>query len=146
MTRQSRRSGHLPAKRIAVIHVARKQLGLDDESYRDILHQYGGARSAAELDILGFENVMSRFERLGFRSTWTKRTFGNRAGMASPAQIEYMRHLWCRYDPDDVNDAHLNAWLFKYHHVSALRFISAEKAEKVIPALKAMAGRKQDQI
>lgn len=133
----------IPAKKIALLHVARKQLGLDEDSYRDILRRWGGVETSAELDAFGFEKVMIRMEGLGFRSTWTKRTFGDREGMATPAQVDYMRRLWEELDPGDVREAHFSAWLTKYHHVSALRFVSAEKAKSVIPALKAMVGRRR---
>lgn len=36
-------------KQIALLHVAKKQLALDDDSYRTILARYGGCDSAADL-------------------------------------------------------------------------------------------------
>lgn len=131
----------LHQKQIALVHVAKKQLGLDEDSYRDILRRHGGAESSADLDAAGFQGVMARLTALGFRSTWVKRTFGNRAGMASPAQVRYIRDLWAKIAPDDKKEAGLNAWLTKYHGVSALRFIDAETVQKVLPGLKNMAAR-----
>ena len=137
-----RATPQIPAKKIALLHVAKKQLGLDDDTYRDILRRWGGAESSRSLDPIGFEKVMIRMEGLGFRSTWTKRTFGDREGMASAAQVDFIRRLWEEYHPDDAREAHLNAWLHRFHHVSALRFVSAGKAAKIIPALKAMVARR----
>lgn len=133
----------LPSKKIAVLHVAKKQLGLDDDNYRDILRRYGGVESATDLDEIGFSYVMRYMTALGFRSTWTKRTFGNRPGMASPAQIELMRKLWLSYHGADDGETALNAWLSKYHKISTLRFVSAEKAAKIVAALKAMVVRQK---
>lgn len=130
-------------KQIALIHVAKKQLGLDEDAYRDILRRWGGMESSADLDQVRFHMVMMRFEQLGFRSTWTKRTFGDRHGsMASAAQIGFIRDMWEKYDQDDADEKHLNAWLERFHHVSALRFLSAQKAQAVIMALKAMVARR----
>lgn len=130
-------------KKIALVHVARRDLGLSDEEYRAILQRQGGVSSAAELDEFGFEHVMRYVTALGFRSDWTRRTFGDRPGMASPAQIDHIRQLWRNYlGHEDEADAALNAWLDHFHHISALRFVDAEKAGKVIPALRVMAGRK----
>jgi len=130
----------LSAKKIALLHVAKKQLGLDDDSYRDILGRCGGVESAADLDEVGFLYVMKYLTTLGFRSTWTQRTFGNRPNMASPAQVELMRDLSAEaYGPDE-GDVKPNAWLAKYHHIGALRFVDARKASKVIHALRQMAG------
>lgn len=136
-------AGVLPASKVALVHVAQRQLGLDDDSYRDILRWASGTDSAADLDEVGFMRVMKYMTALGFRSTWTKRTFGNRPGMASPAQVDLMRKLWLSYHGPDDGEAALDAWLSKYHKVSALRFVSAEKAAKIVPALKAMVARQK---
>jgi hypothetical protein len=131
----------LSRKQTAVLHVAKKRLALEDADYRAILQRFGGAGSAADLGLEGFENVMRRMSALGFKSTWTKRTFGERRGMASPSQVDLIRKLWADFAGADADDSALNAWLDRFHHVSAVRFIDAEKAGKVIPALKVMAGR-----
>ncbi len=128
-------------KKIGLLHVAKKQLGLTDENYRDILEVHGGCRSSADLDEVGFERVMVYLTALGFRSTWTKRTFGHRAGMATPSQVEYIRRLWREYFGDDPSDRALNGWLKKFHGVSALRFVTGDKAKSVIPGLRAMSAR-----
>jgi hypothetical protein len=140
-------SAGLPAKKIALLHVAKKQLGLADADYRAILSDYGGVESAADLDEPGFQCVMNYLTALGFRSSWTKRTYGDRPKMATPAQVDLIRKLWAAWRDaaglgKDERDAALNAWLAKYHKVSALRFVSREKAQPVIAALKAMVTRK----
>ncbi len=133
----------LSPKKIALLHVARKELGLSEEEYRAILLRQGGCDSSADLDEIGFERAIAYMTALGFRSNWTKRTFGNRPGMASPAQIGLMRKLWTDYHGPDDSEAGLNAWLSKYHKVSALRFVTAEKANAIMGALRKMAERKQ---
>lgn len=133
----------LSQKQIAVLHVARRDLNLTDESYRDILMRIGGCESSRDLHPIAFERVMAYFAKLGFRSTWTQRTFGNRPGMASPAQVDLIRKLWRQYHGDDQNDAHLNAWLSRFHKVSALRFVDEKKVIKVLAALKAMTARQK---
>ena len=138
---KSAKKSQLSRKQIALLHVAKRDLGLDDDDYRAILARYGGCESAADLDLYGFDNVIRYFTALGFRSTWTKRTYGDRPGMASPAQVDLMRLLWRQYHGDDENDVALNRWLMKYHKVSALRFVDAKKVGSVIAALKAMAAR-----
>ena len=144
MQRQAKPSG-ITKKQIALLHVAKRDLGLTDDDYRAILARYGHCESSADLDASGFEHVMRYFTALGFRSTWTKRTYGNRPNMASPSQVELIRFLWQQFtDIDDPQDNELNRWLSRFHHTSALRFVSAEKAPKVISALKAMVARQQN--
>ena len=87
------RSNGITQKQIALIHVAKRDLGLDDDSYRDILLRFGRVTSAADLDAKGFYMVMKYLTALGFRSTWTLRTYGYRPTMATPPQIDLIRSL-----------------------------------------------------
>lgn len=125
--------------RLALLRVAKAALGLGDDDYRAILENYGGSHSATTLDDRGFDAVMNRFRALGFTSDQRRRSYGVRADMASPAQVEMIRALW--REAADGDDAHLNAWLAKYQGVGALRFVTASKAAMVIAALKAMKAR-----
>jgi len=138
------RRGAITKKQIALVHVAKRDLKLDDDDYRYILRRMGGVESSADLCPQGFKRTMAFFTGLGFRSTWTQRTYGDRAGMASPQQVELIRTLWRTYAPDDENESGLNAWLDRFHKVSAVRFIDSAKAGKVISALKAMTKRKTE--
>ncbi len=147
MRKAEHQTNKISGKQIALLHLAKKHLALDDDIYRAVLARYGNRESAADLDARGFASVMKYFTALGFRSTWTQRTFGNRAGMATPPQIDLIRSLWRQFaNSEDPNDAGLNGWLHKHHHIGALRFVDTAKASKVIFALKAMVDRKQDQI
>lgn len=132
----------LHPRKIALLHVAKRQLSLTDDDYRAILLNHGGANSAALLNPIGFERVIAHLTTLGFRSTWTKRTFGHRRGMASAAQVDLIRKLSAEYFGADYERA-LGAWLSHYHGVAALRFVDSETAARIIPGLKAMASRKQ---
>jgi len=132
----------LPTKKLALLKIAQKQLAMEEADYRSILGEFGGVASATQLSLGGFERVIARLTHLGFRSTWTKRTFGNRPGMASATQVDLIRNLWRDYHGDD-GDAALSAWLKHFHQVEALRFVTAEIAAKIIPGLKAMARRAQ---
>jgi hypothetical protein len=131
-------------KQIALLHVAKRELQLDDESYRAILSRYGKVESAADLDFRGFNAVMRYLTACGFRSTWTKRTYGYRPTMATPPQVDLIRSLWKKFtEAEDPNDVELNKWLASFHSVGALRFVDNKKAAKVISALRAMVARKQ---
>lgn len=56
-----------------------------------------------------------------------------------------MRSLWAEYHGGrDENDAALNAWLTRFLHVSALRFVTSQKTQAVLVALKAMVVRKRN--
>ena len=54
------------------------------------------------------------------------------------AQIELIRALWTEWTHGTGDEAGLCAWLEKYHKATSLRFLTSERAPKVITALKAM--------
>jgi hypothetical protein len=54
-------------KKKAIVHIAKEDLRLDDESYRQILKGVAGVESATQLTEEGFEKVMKRFEEMGFK-------------------------------------------------------------------------------
>jgi Protein of unknown function (DUF1018) len=132
----------LTPKQIGLVHVAKKRLSLDDDSYRAILHGCAGVETAADLDAAGFNAVMAYFTGCGFRSTWTQRTFGQRGGWASPAQVDMIRSLWREWSGAD-DDAELNKWLERSYHISALRLLDRTAAVKAINGLRAMMRRKK---
>lgn len=54
-------------KKKALVHIAKEDLHLDDESYRQILKGVAGVESSTQLTVEGFEKVMRRFEGMGFK-------------------------------------------------------------------------------
>ena len=53
-------------KQLALIHIAKQRLNIDDDDYRDMLNQIAGVRSAAKLDNAGLEAVIRHLKSLGF--------------------------------------------------------------------------------
>jgi len=51
----------------ALVHIAKGNLHLDDESYRQILKGVAGVESSTQLTREGFERVMKRFQEMGFK-------------------------------------------------------------------------------
>lgn len=132
------------AKQVALIHVARRELGLDDDQYRAILSLYGGGvESSKELDRVGFDSVIEHFNRCGFRSEWMKRSYGARPGMATPAQVNLIRDLWLEWSGLD-DETSLNRWIERSFHVAALRFLTPDVAGKAINGLRAMIARQNE--
>lgn len=92
------------AKQIALVHVAKKELGFDDENYRSILDVYGGVNSAKDLTLEGFERVMRYFEHQGFHSAYIqenknrqeaqKAPYRDPSGSPYPAQLKMIEQLF----------------------------------------------------
>ncbi|MCG8643321.1 MAG: regulatory protein GemA [Desulfobacterales bacterium] len=62
--------------KISIVHVAKKQTGMTEEEYRDLLASVG-AKSSKELTRKTFSVVMGHFEQLGFKSTSAYRARSN---------------------------------------------------------------------
>ena len=83
-------------QKIALIHVGKKQLGLTDPEYREILRHHGGIESAADLDEDGFKRVIDHMKAIGF---WVKRRFEQTrprdpGDVPTPGQLKVIEHLW----------------------------------------------------
>jgi hypothetical protein len=61
------RKMHIGRKKKALVHIAKEDLHLDEESYRQILKGVAGVESSAQLTKEGFEKVMRRFQEMGFK-------------------------------------------------------------------------------
>ena len=55
-------------RELALIHVAKKVLALDDGTYRDLLWMIAGVKSAADLDAFGRSQLIHHFRAKGFLS------------------------------------------------------------------------------
>ena len=145
-------------QKIALIHVAAHQLGIGDVDYRALLMGAAGVRSASDLDAAGFDAVMRRFEALGFAKGKARRAgvpatapapvppqYGERWGMATPAQVDTIRGMWRTWyeGSDEASARALRHWLETHYHVTDLRFCDVPTAQKAIEGLKAMHGRQQ---
>ena len=67
-TRQGRRAA------LAKIHIAKKQLNLDEDTYRAMLQEVAGVDSAADLDQRGLGKVLDRLADRGAKFTSRGRT------------------------------------------------------------------------
>ena len=130
-------------RKIGLVHVAKSQLGLCASAYKKMLFEIAGVQSSKQLDDVGFEALMVKFKQLGFESTWNKKQFGYRAGMATPNQVAYIRSLWEQFTQGEGTEKGLNTWLGNKFGIAALRFLDKDTARKVVPALKKMADRKK---
>lgn len=81
---------------LALIHVAKKELGLTEDDYRSLLELHGGVNSAKHLTLEGFERVMQRIEQLGFKSTTDRQPARaprrDPDGAPYPAQLKMIEH------------------------------------------------------
>lgn len=61
-------------ERLAAIHMGKKALNLDEDTYRDMLGNVTGKRSAKDMDMDDLLKVIQHLDQLGF----SKRNFGSK--------------------------------------------------------------------
>jgi hypothetical protein len=137
-----RPSERVTRQQLALIHVAKRETGVSDEAYRELLQIADGVASAKDLSRDGVERVMRGFAKVGFVAKPLGPSLGDREGMASEKQLHRLRQLWFRWLGRD-DDKALDRWLRKKFGISAARFATTEHAQKAIQGLIAMVGRKQ---
>lgn len=135
MTVPSRRRGLL-----ALVHIARKELALDDGSYRAVLRRVTGATSSADCTEPQLSRLIDEFRRLG----WTGD--GRSAGAdgrprASDPQARMARALWLSLyrlcEIDDASEKALAAFGKRAGATrDALQWYGVEDFTKLIEALK----------
>ena len=134
-------------KLIAKVKIAQKQLGLDDDTYRDLLQNVTKKRSAAKLKTWELENVLKRMQQQGFKATRPKRA-GTRK-QAGDGQSRKIRSLWIQlHEAGKVHDSSENAlvnWaknsLNITDGVEALQWLDSHQKNRLIESLKGWLAR-----
>ena len=126
-------------KLLAQIHIARKHMALEEESYRALLYRVTGQTSAKELTDAQIKSVLAEFERLGWKPERFQRfAAANRPDVRKVFAIwsSLKDHLECR-----GSRAGLRAFVERQVGVSDPNFLNGAQAQKMIEALKAMQRR-----
>jgi phage gp16-like protein len=124
---------------LARIHIARKEMALDEASYRAILLRVGKHESAAEIDDAALHRVLGEFKRLG----WVpQRPAAKRVVEPHVAKIYA---LWGALAPHvvDASLGALSAFCRRQTGVAAPAWLSPEQAIAVIEGLKAWLAREK---
>lgn len=87
---------------IRLVQVGRRSLGLDEETYRELLAQQSGKRSAAELTLQELDKVLLAMKGVGFKPTVKRAVNGGKPKRLSPArgaptktaEIGVIRAIW----------------------------------------------------
>ncbi len=112
-------------KKLAVIHIVKKELGLADKDYRDILEGVAGVRSARDLDDSGFRKLMNFFARSGYYRK-------NKDGLTFRQKL-YVKDLKDRLH---WQDQHFENFLKKYYKKVKIENLTKKEAGKLIESLK----------
>ena len=114
-------------KKLALIHIIKKELKLSDPQYRSILIEATGVNSAKDLDDEKFRKLMNYFVR-------------SRLYRKSSTSITVKQKIYIKYLAKRIgwSGRHLHNFLRKYYHKSYLDRLTKRQAAKVIVALRSI--------
>ena len=130
---------------LARLHIARKELALDEDTYRAALQRIAGASSARDLSDEAIERVLAEFRRRGWRPG--KARGGRSARRARrwrpPAKHAHQRKVWALWGElkrrgvwRDPNPASLVKFVRRLTGVDDPDWLTPAQSNKVIEALK----------
>ncbi|MEY9717880.1 hypothetical protein ABIA22_000370 [Sinorhizobium fredii] len=130
---------------IAAIHVAKKQLGLDDDTYRAKLTNITGKASAKDMTEEERQKVLTVFRNEGFRPAESARRPDGRQKLTGRFAAK-LQALWIAgYNlgiVENRDDAALIAFVKRQTGIDHVRFLKfPEDARKAVEALKAWIAR-----
>ncbi len=112
-------------KKVAFIHIVKRELKLNDREYRNILKQAVGVRSAKDLNEAKFRKLMNYFVR-------SKHYWINKLGLTIKQKL-YIKYIAQQME---WTNEHLNNFIHKYYHKSHIDRLNRKEAIKVIESLK----------
>lgn len=125
-------------RELAQIHIARQQLGMDEETYRAMLWAVGRVNSAKDLDWTGRKRVLDHLKKSGFKVKPAKSA--KTRELASDMQSKKIRAMWLELhqagEVRDPSEAALASFVKRHTKVEALQWLSGDQARRIIEHLK----------
>jgi hypothetical protein len=144
-------------KQIALVHIAKSRLGIEEEEYRQMLHEFG-VKSSKELSTKKYWALMKYFNRLGFKPERKVSPDGRRVdfhprpsdnlepprGFMNEAQAQRIWTIWNQisWAPAEGREAALNNFCKKKANNDCWKWLSYAQAQKVLVILEAMRRQK----
>jgi phage gp16-like protein len=138
MTFPKRNGTQLRKAELAQIHIARAQLGIDEDTYRAILWTVARVTSAKDLDWTGRKTLLEHFKAKGWKPAAPKSAKAAKPG--PKCQDGLVRALWTDLHAAgkvrDPSDAALGSWLARNKWPQRAEWLSQQQITQAIEALK----------
>lgn len=132
---------------IKKVHVARRQLALDETTYRLLLTRITGKSSSASMTEKELGLVLDEFKRLGFKTTTATKRIGTRK-LADDPQSRKIRALWITLRDmgalTDSSEAALLAFVKRMTGADAFEWLDSKQTNTVINALRGWIEREEE--
>ncbi|PUA46959.1 regulatory protein GemA [Pseudomonas protegens] len=118
---------------LSKIHIAKKDLGLDDETYRALLVRVVGVRSAKDLSPRQAGKVLAEFERLGWKPSPVKT--GRKAPVAAADRAKLVGKIEAFLAESKRSWAYADGMALRMFKVDRVEWLDPEQLRKMVAAL-----------
>ena len=118
---------------LSKIHIAKKDLGLDDETYRALLFRVAGVRSAKDLNPRTTGKVLAEFERLGWKPSSAKP--GRKAPVAAPDRVKLLAKVEAFLSEANRSWAYVDGMALRMFQVERVEWLAPAQLHKLVAAL-----------
>jgi len=116
----------------AKIHIAKTQLGMDNDTYRLVLRTYGGVNSATVLSLVGAAKVLAYIERCGFKSTAPSK---GRRQSTTQDRSPLLRKIETQLADAGRAWAYVDAMAQRMFKVDKVSWLDSERMGRIVAAL-----------
>lgn len=134
-------SEHRRKADLAMIHVAKKALGLEDDAYRAILVNVTGKSSSASLNASERQAVLDRFKKVGFKVD--KNNAGRARPKAAPQRAQLVNKIEAQLTVAKLPWSYADAMAKRICGVDRIEFCQPAQLVKIVAALSYDAQRRK---
>jgi phage gp16-like protein len=129
-------------RELAQIHIAKKQLGIEDDAYRDMLRTIGRVESSADLGDHGRKAVLEHLKKCGFQaSRSTKPKLSSKPGAwdwvnnAAPERQAMLRKIAVMLKDADREKHYADGIAKNMFHVERIEFCQPAQLHSIVAAM-----------
>ncbi|MDO4897081.1 MAG: regulatory protein GemA [Moraxella sp.] len=120
---------------IAKIHIAKKDLAMDDATYRDVLVRVTGKNSCKDMSLSELKAVIKDLKRLGFTVKQTTKPKHGRKPTTTPEREAMLSKIGAMLADMGLHWHYAHGMAKKMFGVDMVHWLDAEKMYKVVQAL-----------
>lgn len=118
---------------LSKIHIAKKDLGLDDDTYRALLTRVAGVRSAKDLNPRQTGRVLAEFVRLGWTPSATKT--GRKAPVPAPDRQKLIGKIEAFLAEAQRPWTYVDSMAARMFKIERVEWLDPEQLQKMVAAL-----------
>lgn len=120
---------------IAKIHIAKKDLAMDDDTYRDVLVRVTGKNSCKKMTLNELKMVIKDLKRLGFTVKTTSKPEHGRKPTTTPEREAMLSKIGAMLADMGLHWHYVHGMAKNMFGVDMVHWLDAEKMYKVVQAL-----------